>query len=298
MIPNDTHEPAPRFKVSRWLIGAVMTWSLIFGAIGAIGVLFLADKSLFDTGVDPAIPNEEIQEQVQQQVFAVDQRLKTLEAKQDNSYLPNTDDIMALKNKLTSSIEETMQLKQQVTALQNGTQQDNRLARTVMGLTQLKAAYESDTSLQPGIMTLQQLTDNETVQKTLEQLSALTAQDFPSKKVILENVHALNAPAANNEPTDKSDLDLKSRAKLALGRLVSIKPSKDAEQERKATQIEQAVNYNNFSLAAALAKELPETPSSVALTNSIQTRLKAQKLMQQLIFQVSKTATQNNKAVY
>ncbi len=294
MLTEDTLEPAPRFKLSRWLFCALMTWSLIFGAIGAIGVLFLADKSLFDTGHDPVVPNEEVQEQV----IAVDQRLRTLEAKQDTSYLPNANDIAVLKNKLTTSIEETMQLRQQVAALQTGTQQDNRLARILMGITQLKAAYENDSSLQAGIATLQENIDNETIKKTLGELEKVSTENIPSKKVILENVRALQEPQKPAEDPNTKDMDLKSRAKMAFGKLVSIKATKDVNDARKATQIEHAVNANNFSLAASLAKELPKTPETVSLTSSLESRVKAQQLMQQLVFQVSKVSGQSGRGLY
>lgn len=264
MFTDEDLPPAPRFRVTKWLFSGLMAWSLFFGAIGGLAILMMAD-AFFDFKPGPAEHRELIEDnRVEEQVLAANRRISELE-------------------------HQTRQIQREQRATESKAQPDAKLARVLIGLTQLKTAYDNDKSLQGGIDTLATTIENAEIDRTLADLSALTANNFPSKEQILNDLDALKAPnKKQNSPNQAApELTWKERASQAMGQLVSVTPTKDIADKQVVARIEQAVAIGDFGLADKIAATLPDSPSVQLVRTRIKIRNQAQYLIQKTVGQIS-----------
>lgn len=268
MFTDEDLPPAPRFKVSRWLLSGLMAWSLFFGAIGGLAILLMAD-AFFDIPYQNEHRELPDNNQVEEQVTAVDQRVTALER-------------------------QTRQLKVAQSEVANVVRQpDTQLAKILIGMTQLKTAYDSDASLQSGIDTLKQSIKDVHLQAMLSELSALTQNNFPTKeKIILDLNNLKSAEQKKANPRNNPELGWQERATEAISQWVSVTPTSEITDGKLINQLEQAVTSGNFALANKYAEQLPKNQASENVSVQLKARLKAQSLVQNIIGQVSNAVGQ------
>lgn len=298
MLTDEELPPAPRLKLSRMFLGGLMAWSLFFGAIGGLAILMMAD-AFFD------IPHEDHRRElkdpnkVEEQVASVHERVTLLERQ--------TQQLKALQRDVARQVGETnaqvgtqisQQLEQQLQRIEG--QDDTRLAKIVVGLTQLKTAYDGETSLQDGINTLKQAVDDVQLQQLLDDLGRLTENGFPSRENILQDLQAYKEAKRkeNDDPRRNPELGWRDRARQAAGQLVRVTPAEDVTRKNTVSRVEQAVLSGNFALADRYAADLPQSPSSQIVTAKIRLRLQAQALVQRIANQISATIIHTNKNLY
>lgn len=273
MFTDEDLPPAPRFKLSKWLFSGLMAWSLFFGAVGGLAILMLGDM-FFD--LPTVSEHRELIEdnRIEQQVVAVDRRVTDLERQ-----------TRQIKNIPEDATPETPAR----------TEDDNRLTRILIGLTQLKTAYDSETPLQPGIDLLKQSVTDSGLQHSLEELSRLTATNFPSREKILNDLHQLqagdkNAPA--NKTANDPNLGWRERAIQAAGQWVRVTPTDQIVNNQSLTRVEQAVSGGDFALAEKYLSGLPKNPATALIAAQIATRLKGQILVHDVINRIGSGVSQ------
>ena len=269
MFTDEDLPPAPRLKISKWLLSGLMAWSLFFGAIGGLAILMMGD-AFFDVTHQEEAKRELVldNDRVEAQVVAVDQRVTALER-------------------------QTKQLKDIQVEIASEQQPDTQLAKILIGLTQLKTAYDTDTSLQAGIETLRHSVNDTGLQASLDELSALTQNNFPTKDKIISDLRKLNTTDKPvNNPRQNPELSWRDRAKQTVGQWVTVSDSSNVAKGHTVTRIEQAVAGGNYKLAQSYVRELPKTPAAESLASQINLRLKAQTIVQNIIGQIGRTLSQ------
>jgi hypothetical protein len=247
-------------------------------------VLLLADR-FFSIGTDPAV--QEVQSDAHDAEF--DKRLRNLEARSE-----------ALKQQQQAAA--TAPAPQ--TTPTSAPPADAHVTQIMVGLTQLQSAYLAESSLQPGIATLQQNVKDTTIQQNLTQLNQLTGQNFPSKDAILKQIAADKTaaaqPASPAKPAD--NISWQDRANNLLGHFVKVQKTADLTQQKMVDdlydKLTQAVSLDNYPAAAQLVTQLPQDAHNEALSLMIQTRLKTQQLVQQTISAVSGALGQPQGSLY
>ena len=261
MFTDEELPPAPRFRLSKWLLSGLMAWSLFFGAIGGLAILMLGDAFF---NVEHKTEHRELVEtnQVEQQVVAVDQRVTALER-------------------------QTKQLRAEQIEVANEQQPDTQLAKILIGLTQLKTAYDSDVSMQAGIDTLKQSIGDTGLQKSLDELGTLTRDNFPTREKLIADLHALkSSDKPENNPRNNPELGWRERAKAAMGQWVRVTPNNQIASDKTVSRLEQAITSGDFKLADKYAAELPKSPASDTLSSQIKLRVRAQSMVHNIIGQI------------
>lgn len=255
---------AKPLTISRWLMGGIVTSSIVGGGLFAIAALFLIQPS----SPDPAI--------------------------QDN------EDTAVVSTEVNELKKETAELKQQIGKMQAApTATESRATQIMVGLTQLKTAYETDTPLQYGIETLKRSIPDTSLQQTLSELAQATSQNFPSKQDILTHISTLSQTSAAPAPQAATDTTQtwRDHAKTVMNHFVRVESTAALNSKKEAAQkldsIAQAVNLNNFTLASQLSQSLPPSPGVAALQMKLQARATAQSLVQKAISQVNRALNPN-----
>lgn len=280
---TDNLPPAPKFRIRRWVIASVVSTSLFCGAFSAVAVLFLADR-FFDVGQNPA---------VQEQPTAsydpeFDQRLRALEENATRLQ-------QAAAQQQAAPIEQNTMPQHDVAVAAKT--EDNTATRIMIGLTQLKNAYENDAPLTQGINTLKEAVTDDASRQALDDLERAAAENPPSDDAIRQQIQAvhdeLQPPAAN---TPVADGDWKARASGMLHRFVTVQDTADLQQKKTATdtleRISQAVSIDQYAQAADMAANLPETAQTKILLVQLQTRMKIQQLVKKAVTTVDGTLGQ------
>jgi uroporphyrinogen-III synthase len=267
MFTDEDLPPLPKFKVSKWLISGMMAWSLFFGAIGGLGIILLADFG--PEKISPA-------KQFREKVVAVDNRVSALEQR-------------------TQKLGEQQQDAQQKIATQSDSTENTQMARILIGLTQLKTAYDNDTSLSDGITTLKTTIKNNAILQNLNDLEKQTADNFPSKEKILDDLQNLQTSSGQTLKNEQGEqpLDWQSRAKLALGQLVRVTPTKNIVKDKDIERVEQAVTSGDFNLARKYAAKLPQAANAQAIIAEINIRSQTETTVRKIISQIGSALGQN-----
>jgi hypothetical protein len=270
MLTDDELPPAPPFKVTHWFLTGLVAWSLFLGIIGGIAVLLLADF-----GPEKISPNRELREDVQN----VNNRVDKLEQR-------------------TKKLDDNIVHQQIVSTTQAA---DTQLTKILVGITQLKTAYDNDTPLTDGIEMLKKSIKDSGIQQSLTELQKTTANNFPSKEKILDDLQTLQTPrneGLRNENGAQPLTDWRSRAKTALSQLVSITPTKNIVSDKGIARVEQAVAAGDFGLAQKFAAQLPSTPSTETIKAEIATRFDAENLVQKIVGQISSAIGTSQGSLY
>lgn len=265
MLTDEELPPAPRFKLSKWLLSGLMAWALFFGAIGGLAMLMMADA--FFNIPHEQHPRELIENnQVEQQVVAVDQRVAALERQ--------TKQLRAAQAEV-------------FTEIKNDQQPDTQLAKVLIGLTQLKTAYDSDASMQPGIDTLKQSVKDAGLQKALDDLSVMIQNDFPTKEKIIADLHDVKSSGQpENNPRQNPDLSWRERAKQAMGQWVRVTPTSEIASSKTLSITERAIASGDFKMAEKYVAQLPKNPSTEIVSAQLKTRIRVQGMVQNIIGQI------------
>lgn len=266
MTENNEQHFRP-FSVSRWMLGGVVTTALICGGIGAVGALFFAD-GFVKMDHDPAIPAQEI--------ASVTARMDALETRV--AQVPAPQDVTELKQKVDALAAAPAPAPQMTQAQITG----NQAGTILLALTQIKNAYEGDQSMAPGIALLQQSVSDAQMQETLQGLATLATNQFPTKQRLLEQAQAALQTGAKTTvaavPTT-----WKERLSALAGKFVSVEPTATVDQQNVGAQLLQALSADNLPVAQELIKALPATPAVASLGAGIETRIKARRLMNNLL---------------
>lgn len=288
--PVSGHRP---FRISRWLLSMVVTTSLVFGAIAGVAVLLLAD-GVIDVGDDPAIPVEEIQ----QNVARADARIKALEARIEQ--LPRQQD--------TGGI--TEEIKSDVTALEEKVDElktvavESRAGQIVLAVSQIKNAYENDLPMQPGIDLLKKSVATPEIQTKLDNLSAAIGNPFPKKSELVREADALAnlkaGPVFNaDQGPDGSATSFQDKLKGLAGRFVRIESADNAATRVTSSGLSAALARDDLPLANDMILKLPVSPSTQLLAQKIDARLQIQSKVQDVINSVMQMVTPSgNGALY
>ena len=254
MFTDEDLPPLPKFKITKWIFSGLMAWSLFFGAIGGLGIILLADF-----GPEKISHKKEFKEQV----VAVDNRVSALEQR-------------------------TQQLNIDQKVAAQAAPEDSQLAKILIGLTQLKTAYDNETSLSDGIATLKNSIKDSAILDNLTKLEKQTADNFPSKEKILNDLQSLQDSPNQNLQNNNGDqsLDWKSRAKVAMTQLVRVTPTKDIVKDNDVSLIEQAVASGNFNLARKFAEKLPQTPNTQSIMSELTMRSEVENTIHKIISQI------------
>lgn len=303
---NETSS-VPALTIRRWLLNTIVTFSAVGGALIGLAILFLAE-GFFDIGQDPAISTEQEivdTKMIHQRLVALEEQLQINAAKENN-----TTPIEETQKIAEASKEHAQRVNDLEQQAYEKTLKENYMARLMVGLTQLKNAYESDTSLENGIHALQETVKDTSVQDTLAQLDTIAKEKLPSRQEILTYIHSLqdgmtaqdnhtaqNAPAAT--PAEGNSIDAwKSRAQNMLGQFVQVRPTQDVQQEKAfdktLNRIAQAVQGKDYSLAAELGKQLPSNPKTDVLVLKLNARAKAQNLVHSVVSGVTNSVSNPN----
>lgn len=257
------------FTLSRWLCGGILSAALVAGAFGGLAVLFLGD-GLFDVGDDPAIPAE-IQ-QVDARITALEERIAKLPAKPANTKQLRED--VASLNEKVETLASTAATEQQ----NQGT-----AASVVLALTQIKNAYDSGQSMLPGIQLLKQSGISPALQSKLDELAQLAATQFPSKADLVAEAQNLFRPASPASATPYTGTSFTERLKGLAARFVTVQPTSAITQQTTAQSLLQALANDDLPVANNMIAQLPASPALQSLAIKIQTRLRGQKIIQELI---------------
>lgn len=283
---DETHAtPTKQFSLSRWLLGILLSVSMVIGGVIAVGALFFAD-GLFKPGEDPAIPAAEIQQ--------VNARVKTLE-----------DRVAQLPQEQSQAVP-SEELQNNVSALQKRIDDlsvqahESKAGQVVLALTQIKDAYANDMPMRPGIELLQKSVTDTDVLKKLDELQALTTDQFPTKASLIADAQALMAPApkAFNVDQGPSADSWGGRLKNVLGQFISVTPNSVEAESTTSSNLVQALSRDDLPVANSLINQLPVSPALKDLAFKIQTRLRAQQLIQQVISTVTQMANTNGEGLY
>lgn len=280
---SDPLLPSPRLSISRWLLGVIITTALVGGGIAAVGLLFVADVA-FDVGKDPVVAEQ--QDNVQDAEF--ERRLRLLELQVKQNRLADEGDAGPEPKKVEP------QAGRNDTGGSNASDAGTGLATQVLlGLNQLKTAYENDFSLQQGIDSLRHSVEDKSVQEKLQELDAVTSDKaYVTRERILVQLNAweqdIMQPAADDQEKvaeqDQTQQGWRAHAGEFLGKFVTVEHTADV-QRRKNTlatldKMQQAVAMDNMGLALQLLDSLPEDAHSTTLKMQLQARLKARELVQ------------------
>jgi outer membrane murein-binding lipoprotein Lpp len=269
MLTDEELPPAPPFKVTHWLFTGMVAWSLFFGVVGGLAVLLL-----IDFGPEKINPTRELREDVQ----TVNGRVDQLEQR-------------------TQQLNEQQTKTQQANAAPSAA--DTQLTRILIGITQLKTAYENETPLTDGIQTLKQSIKDSHIQQSLDNLQKLASNNFPSKEKILDDLQSLQTPQnLRNENGAQPLTDWRSRAKTAFSQLVRVTPTKNIVNDKDISRVEQAVAAGDFGLAQKFAAQLPETPSTDTIKAEIATRFDAENTVQKIVTQISQAVSGSQGSLY
>lgn len=274
------HKP---FTLSGWLVSAMITTAVIGGIIGVLFMLFLGDR-FWPQSDDPATP---------QRVAELNARIAQLEQKTETAAPQN---IAELQNNVQQTAQQTAALQEKVEQIDQKTE-DNTTNRILLGITQLKTAYDDDLPLQLGIDTLSSAVDAPDIRETLAQLKDVAAQGVPSKDSLLRAVNDLGKPTS--EPSlEQANLTWQERAKIAAGKFVKVRSADQVAQKNTLHTIRQSLVVNDLATAAEMVRQLPQTAETEVLVKQIELRLRARTLMQNAVRQVTHLATNKNESLY
>lgn len=271
--PLPTPNAAPHVTLSRQLWSGFLTLSMCFGAIGGIGVLLLGDN-LFKTGPDPAIHAPEIQSRLEKVEQAVAEK----------------PDLQKIEQDLSAQSAQTASLQQKIEKIdQEKTQNSDggTTTQVLLGLTQLKTAYENDLPFDTGLGTLRASVTQPQLKGALDKLTDLSAKGLPTKAALLQDVQSIagqnKAPEAELMLPNQT---LKERAITAVKNFVQVRPTAAITQEGTVANLGQAIQSDNMPLASNLVAQLPASAATQALAGKLALRAEAQKVVQQLVSQL------------
>jgi hypothetical protein len=294
-LPEIKLKPHKPFTLSGWLLSCLISTAVVAGALGGLFVLLMGD-GIFNPGEDPAIAFQKTHSpDASDDMKAINERLAKLETIAKTP--AQAPDVTNLQKDVSKTAEQTAALEKKVDQIDQHASQDSNTGQIMLGITQLKSAYDDDQPLEPGIKTLQGVVKSDEVTKILNDLSAVAAQGVPSKEALIRSVNELAKPAP--QPTlNQSDLSLSQRAKLALGQFVHVSPADIVAMQNNLHNIKQAIVVNDLATAASLVQQLPDSPASKILLAQIQLRLKAQQLTHDTVNTVTNLVTHRKEGLY
>ena len=274
MTDSDIPERLPPM---RWLVSGLVTVSLICGAIAAVGVLFFAD-GLFDVGKDPAVSEAQMQR--------FESRMAALEKRVDQAPAPNA----FLENEMT-------ELQKKIDSVSNAAQQSTA-GQIVLALTQIKDAFEHDQPIRPGLELLQKTVTDKDILASVDQLSSLVADNFPTKAGLVAEAQSLVSAPIKPASLDQGDSSWSGKLKGLMGQFVQIQPLDSGATYEGGPSLINALSQDNLPMARSLASQLPVSPGVQNLISKIDTRLRAQSLVQQLITSATRLVGHSNEGLY
>ncbi len=296
MTEPETPPPFKPLTISGLFIGSLMTGAMICGAIGALALFFFAD-GIFDVGPDPALPAAEVT-QVRQQVARVDARIAELEKTAQTQReavpdLPNADHLDDLQKSLEENTEQTKVLEEKVDALSTDTRTESRAAQIALGLTQIKTAFDSDLPITAGIDKLKQSVSEESLRKTLDDLTTATQSNFPTKKELLTDIETMKA-SLNQPPVDPANLTWKERAAFEMNKFVKVQPKQLTVERSALEKAESAIRNNDFAAAMTAIKQIPASAEQQIFYKKMETRIAAEMMIHNIILGVTQKANAGN----
>ena len=294
-LPEIKLKPHKPFTFSGWVLSCLFMTAIIAGILGTLFVLLMGD-GIFKLGEDPAIAFQKTHNADASDMKEINQRLAKLENVAKAQPAPNAD-LTQLQANVSKTAEQTVALEKKVDQINQNTTQGNSASQIMLGVTQLKSAYDDDQPLQPGIKTLQSIVKNDQVNKILTDLGTIAEQGVPSKESLLRSVNELAKPVPQPSLT-QSDLSLSQRAKLAMGQFVHVTPADVVAIQNNLHNIKQAIVVNDLATAESLVQQLPESPASKILLTQIQLRLKAQQLTHDAVNTVTGLVVQRKEGLY
>ncbi len=275
---TDSHLPPTKpFPSLRWLISGTITLSLICGGIGAVGVLFFAD-GIFHVGKDPALSQEQVQR--------FESRMTALEHRAPETAAPDP----ALQNSLA-------ELQQKVDAMSAQANQ-SKMGQVVLALTQIKDAYDHDQSMRPGLELLQKTVTNKDVLTSVDHLSQLLNDSFPTKAGLVAEAQTLLATPPRAANLSQESGGLLGQAKAFLGQFVQVELLQGGASYDNGPRLVQALSQDDLPTARSLASQLPVSPAVQHLLSAIEMRIRAQGLVQNLISSVTQIVGSNGEGLY
>jgi hypothetical protein len=275
-------------KPSNWVMSVSAVTAAIVGGVAGLAVLLFGD-AFFTVGPDPAIPVQQVREQVQ----SIDRRIQSLEQKAQTG----NPDVTQLQSDISRNAEQTAALQQKVDTLNAQPAQKSQENAILLGLTQLKTAYDYNMPLQPGIETLKSTIEDQDIRKTLDELNELAGQGLPSNEKLLDLTKDLE-PATQPAPASTENLTWKDRVKGSFDQFVTVKPAATLAEQTTVHNIRQAIVVNDMTTASSLIQSLPPSPASKILLAQIKIRLQAQQLMHDTVNKVTRLATFQKGGLY
>ncbi len=268
-----TEEQPPRvFTASRWLLSGLVTTSLFFGAIGGLAVLFVGD-TFFEKTPAPAITAVATSESVAR----VQQRIDQLEKKLESA-APVSDNA-AVEAELAA-------LREKIAEVQTAEAQAN-IGPVLLGLTQLGLALDHDLPLSDGIETLKSAVTQGDAQSLLAELSTLAQGGIPSYDELRRDLAALKPQTPQTPPAQ--DLSWAERGKALLGKFVRVRPTHQATQDSVFASLERSLQSRDLPIVRDTLVQFPSTPALQSLVQKIENRIRAEKLVRDLIVTVTKS---------
>lgn len=284
-LPEEFTQATPSFKLSRWLFSMVVTTSLVFGAIAGIAVLLLGE-GMMDAGEDPAIPAEEIQ----QNVARADARIDALEKR--IAQLPQPSD----------TSESTAEIKSDVTTLEEKVGElktaaiESRAGQIVLAVSQIKDAYENDLPMQPGIELLKKSVTTPEMQAKLDELSTAVDQTFPKKSELVQEAEAIAnikaGPVFNaDQGPSATDVPFKDRVKGLMGRFIQVEKGDAGATRVASTGLISALRQDDLPAASNMISRMPVSPQLQLLAQKIDARLQIQTKVRSVVNGVMQAVT-------
>jgi hypothetical protein len=293
MNPQQAYEDQPTapFNVKKWLVGNVIRTLIAVGIVAALALFFLAD-GFIDIGKDPAIPNQEIKQAVQH----VDDRVAVLEKR-----IETISSAPAAENNNDAFQATLTDLEKKVEALEQLPQAQTQIGLITLALTQIKTAYESDDTMLPGLMLLKKSISNAKAKVILDELITLASNELPTKASIIaqaEKALGLGIQPYDVAQSGSNQAGILGKVKNLLGGFVTVQPTATVTQQGAGQKLVQALSNDDLPLANNLISQLPSTPSLQTLAFNIQTRLRAQNLVRQLVTAVTEIVGDSREGLY